>query len=83
MSTLNLREMRPYVAGSGNRVVSWDAFSDKIVFIGKGYGHGLGMSQWGARGLAAQGYNYREILEIYYNQGKRDGKLKINANYGR
>lgn len=83
MSTLNLREMRPYVAGSGNRVVSWDAFSDKIIFIGKGYGHGLGMSQWGARGLAAQGYNYREILEIYYNQGKHDGKLKINANYGR
>lgn len=38
-----------------------------FMFTGKGYGHGIGMSQWGARGLAEQGYDYREILQYYYN----------------
>ncbi len=34
---------------------------------GGGYGHGLGMSQNGANGLAAQGKNYQEILEFFYH----------------
>jgi stage II sporulation protein D len=33
---------------------------------GNGSGHGLGMSQWGARGLAEQGYDYKRILQYYY-----------------
>lgn len=33
---------------------------------GRGYGHGLGLSQWGARNLAAQGTNYQQILGHYY-----------------
>lgn len=33
---------------------------------GRGYGHGVGMSQWGARGLAEQGADFRRILEHYY-----------------
>jgi stage II sporulation protein D len=33
---------------------------------GRGYGHGIGMSQWGARNLAAQGVNYQQILSHYY-----------------
>ncbi len=36
------------------------------VFAGRGKGHGVGMSQWGARGLAAAGWDYREILAYYY-----------------
>ncbi|MDF2671447.1 MAG: stage sporulation protein SpoIID, partial [Paenibacillus sp.] len=35
--------------------------------IGNGFGHGLGMSQWGARGLAESGYDYRYILQYYYS----------------
>ncbi|RXZ84514.1 SpoIID/LytB domain-containing protein [Paenibacillaceae bacterium] len=35
-------------------------------FTGTGYGHGIGMSQWGAKGLADQGYDYQKILEYYY-----------------
>lgn len=31
-----------------------------------GYGHGVGMSQWGANGLAKNGKNYEEILKHYY-----------------
>lgn len=37
-----------------------------IKFSGKGWGHGVGMSQWGAKGLAEQGYTYQQILEHYY-----------------
>jgi stage II sporulation protein D len=33
---------------------------------GQGYGHGLGMSQWGAKGLADVGYGYQQILQYYY-----------------
>lgn len=31
-----------------------------------GYGHGVGMSQWGAKGMADEGYKYTEILKHYY-----------------
>ena len=37
-----------------------------FLFKGKGNGHGLGMSQWGARGRAAAGQDYRKILSTYY-----------------
>ena len=40
--------------------------SDKVVFHGLGYGHGVGMSQWGARSLAENGWTYREILNLYF-----------------
>lgn len=33
---------------------------------GRGWGHGVGMSQWGAYGLAARGATYRQILQHYY-----------------
>lgn len=35
-------------------------------FSGRGYGHGVGMSQWGAKGMAEQGYTAEKILEYYY-----------------
>ncbi|MEB3213566.1 MAG: SpoIID/LytB domain-containing protein [Leptolyngbyaceae bacterium] len=33
---------------------------------GRGFGHGVGMSQWGAYGLASRGYNYQQILGHYF-----------------
>lgn len=33
---------------------------------GGGYGHGVGMSQNGAKGMAAQGKNWEEILQYFY-----------------
>ncbi len=35
-------------------------------FDGHGYGHGVGLSQWGAHGMAKDGKNYRDILNFYY-----------------
>lgn len=37
-----------------------------FTFQGRGFGHGLGMSQWGAYALAQRGYNYQQILQYYY-----------------
>ncbi len=38
-----------------------------VEITGSGWGHGLGMSQYGARGMAEKGYNYQEILKYYYS----------------
>ncbi len=37
-----------------------------VTINGKGFGHGVGMSQSGARGMAKAGFTYREILQHYY-----------------
>jgi stage II sporulation protein D len=37
-----------------------------IRFEGRGYGHGVGLSQFGAKGMAERGYGYRQILEHYF-----------------
>ncbi|HEY8829067.1 MAG TPA: SpoIID/LytB domain-containing protein [Candidatus Limnocylindria bacterium] len=37
-----------------------------FVFTGKGFGHGVGMSQWGAQGMALGGASYQQILAHYY-----------------
>lgn len=37
-----------------------------FLIVGSGYGHGVGMSQWGARAMAERGANYREILAWFY-----------------
>lgn len=39
---------------------------DGFVFSVKGYGHGVGMSQFGAKVMAEQGLSYKEILHHYY-----------------
>lgn len=44
--------------------------TDKVIIKTKGYGHGVGMSQYGAEGMAQEGYTYKEILNYYYNGTK-------------
>lgn len=39
---------------------------DTYVFQGKGFGHGVGLSQWGAHEMARQGHSYRHILSYYF-----------------
>lgn len=69
--------------------VEYDDETKEYVFNGKGYGHGVGMSQYGAMGMAEAGFNYQEILSWYYkdiefepngdeyiviNKGEKDNK---------
>lgn len=39
---------------------------DEALFSGVGYGHGVGLCQWGAKQRAEDGFDYREILSYYY-----------------
>lgn len=42
-------------------------YGDYLIINTKGYGHGVGMSQYGALGMAKKGYTYQEILKHYYS----------------
>lgn len=42
------------------------AQGDRFIFEGRGYGHGVGLCQWGARGLAQTGTGWQDILRHYY-----------------
>lgn len=51
---------------STNFVITYDKDLNLIDITTHGYGHGVGMSQYGANGMAKKGSNYEEILEHYY-----------------
>ena len=51
--------------------------NDDIIFATKGYGHGVGMSQWGANVMAKNGSDYSSILNHYYT-GTELEELKFN-----
>ena len=48
--------------------------NNKIIITSKGFGHGVGLSQYGAQQLALKGYKYDEILKHYY-QGTEFKKI--------
>lgn len=48
---------------------TWCSFQvegDSLVIWSRGYGHGIGLCQFGANGMARAGYDYRQILHHYY-----------------
>lgn len=51
------------ISSSGTAAVEADS---SIQFVGKGYGHGVGLSQCGAHDMAELGYSFDKILSIYY-----------------
>jgi stage II sporulation protein D len=56
----------------------------QLVAVGRGFGHGIGMSQWGALGLARQGESFAAILRHYYRgtQLRSYGQLASLAGPG-
>ncbi len=46
---------------------SWQIKGDEIIFQVRGYGHGVGLCQYGANGMAKAGYDAEEILRHYYS----------------
>lgn len=62
----------------GLRSTNFEVKTDEknITFDVKGYGHGVGMSQYGANYLASQGKDYKEILKTYYTgvEIKKEGE---------
>jgi stage II sporulation protein D len=45
---------------------NWKRKGNEIIITTKGYGHGVGMSQYGANGMAQEGKTYQEIVKYYY-----------------
>ena len=37
-----------------------------FIFTGKGWGHRIGLCQYGAQGMAKKGFSYKKILQFYY-----------------
>jgi stage II sporulation protein D len=91
-SVVTVRGDRGSVLLRGNdfrRMIGYDTFKSTLFavvldgewarFSGRGYGHGVGMCQWGAKGMAEQGYSARQILEFFY-PGTSLGSLSDRAS---
>ena len=51
---------------SSTELITLNGTPGNFVFVGRGWGHGVGMSQYGAKDLAELGYDYDVILRTYY-----------------
>jgi stage II sporulation protein D len=73
-------EIRSILRTADGKNILWsnlfDLFlkSDSVVLTGKGFGHGVGLCQWGAIALSWKGWKYKEILKHYY-PGTEIGKV--------
>lgn len=67
-AVLSGRDVRDLLGGRALRSTLFDVRIEdgSLRFLGSGSGHGVGMSQWGARELARRGWSYRQILAHYY-----------------
>ena len=69
ISGIKFRELvGPNVLKSNNYEVVMKGYYFDV--IGRGWGHGVGMCQWGAYAMSKQKYNYKGILEFYYPGAK-------------
>jgi stage II sporulation protein D len=64
-TTLTGREVREKL-GLRSNDFSIQQRDDHLIFTTKGFGHGVGMSQYGANGMAQEGKTYAEIIQYYY-----------------
>ena len=65
------------IAGLNSTNFTYSIKDKTIIFECKGYGNGVGMSQWGANIMAKEGTGYEEILKHYYT-GINIGYLKFS-----
>jgi stage II sporulation protein D len=61
--------------GLNSNNIRWSVAAQGVRLQVTGYGHGVGMCQYGADGMAQQGFNYQTILTHYY-QGVKLAKIK-------
>lgn len=54
------------ILGLRSACFEWDVTGNQFTFYVTGYGHGIGLSQYGANQMALDGADYREILTHYY-----------------
>ena len=69
-----LRTNKPAGISPSSAPAASTATGGGIVFRGKGWGHGVGLSQWGAKVLAEKGWDYKKII-LHYFPGVTIGKM--------
>lgn len=62
---LTMREVREKF-GLKSSLFSIHTTGNQVIFNGRGYGHGIGMCQWGAIEMANVGYTYLDIIHFYF-----------------
>ncbi|SHG78027.1 SpoIID/LytB domain-containing protein [Ornithinibacillus halophilus] len=69
LKDVNLNRIRPMIGGTIFKSYLIDSLTyenEQYTMKGKGYGHGVGMSQWGAHYMGQDGKSYQEIIAHYY-----------------
>ncbi|WP_246943424.1 SpoIID/LytB domain-containing protein [Bacillus pinisoli] len=69
LENVKLNKIRPMIGGALFKSYLIDTLkeeNDHYIMKGRGYGHGVGMSQWGAHIMGKEGKNYKEILQFYF-----------------
>ncbi len=64
--TLSGPSSAPRPANGQNNTADPVVSADQYTFSGRGWGHSVGMSQYGAKAMAEQGKTYKDILQFYY-----------------
>ena len=65
-------DIRQVLKNADGKLILWSSVFDisrddqSIILNGKGFGHGVGMCQWGAISLSKRGWNFEDILQHYY-----------------
>lgn len=72
MSVLYYKDIRDILPSN---FFEFEISDEEIEFYGRGWGHGVGLCQWGAKKLAEEGFSWQEILKFYFP------KLKIRKIY--
>lgn len=62
----DLRKILGYNKLRSTKIKDVEVDKDKITFYGKGWGHGIGLCQWGANYLSQKGYKFDKIIKFYY-----------------
>jgi len=77
LEIIDRRDSKIYISGKefrmivGPNIIRSTNFTVKMRgyyadFVGKGWGHGVGLCQWGAKAMADCGFKYDEIIKYYY-----------------
>lgn len=65
-SQINVASGVSTLSDTTTQTISVTKPTDGFVFNGKGWGHGIGLSQWGAKKMAEEGFTYEQILTHYF-----------------
>jgi stage II sporulation protein D len=70
LSANKFREVFGYNKIRSTKFVEIKIFSNNIIITGNGWGHGVGLCQWGANNLSLNGKKFKEIIQYYYPKTK-------------